>query len=150
MKAEANGNWAKQPYFMCEYEHAMGNSLGSLQDYWDVMESSKYGIGGCIWDWVDQSIYSPADIKSGNLTQNGFNKYVTGYDYPQAPHQGNFLNNGVIGADRAWSAKLDEVKKVYQYVKFTGYSKSAGTVKVKNAYDFITLKGYTLKAGVLE
>ncbi len=150
MKAEANGNWAQQPYFMCEYEHAMGNSLGSLQDYWDVMESSKYGIGGCIWDWVDQSIYSPADIKSGNLTQNGFNKYVTGYDYPQAPHQGNFLNNGVIGADRAWSAKLDEVKKVYQYVKFTGYSKSGGTVKVKNAYDFITLKGYTLKAVVLE
>lgn len=150
MNSEANSNWAQQPYFMCEYDHAMGNSLGSLQDYWDVLESSKYGIGGCIWDWVDQSIYAPSDIQKGVFTQNGFNKYVTGYDYPNAPHQGNFVNNGVIGADRAWSGKLDEVKKVYQYVKFTGYSKTAATVTLKNAYDFITLKGFTLKATVLE
>lgn len=69
INSEANSNWAEQPYFMCEYDHAMGNSLGNLQEYWDVIESSKYGIGGCVWDWVDQAIVSADDIKAGNLTQ---------------------------------------------------------------------------------
>ena len=145
IKSEANNNWAQQPYFMCEYDHAMGNSLGNMQDYWDIIESSKYGIGGCIWDWVDQSIISADDIKAGNLTENGFNKYKTGYDWNDAPHQGNFVNNGVIGADRAWSAKLDEVKKVYQYVKFTGFSNGTKKVTLKNAYDFTNLDNFSLK-----
>ena len=134
---------------MCEYDHAMGNSLGNLQEYWDVIESSKYGIGGCVWDWVDQAIVSADDIKAGNLTQNGFNKYRTGYDWPDAPHQGNFVNNGIIGADRAWSAKLDELKKVYQYIKFT-YNASNNSVALNNCYDFTTLgSGYTLNAQIL-
>ena len=149
IKSEANSNRAQQPYFMCEYGHAMGNSLGSMQDYWDVVESSTYGIGGCIWDWVDQSIISAADQKSGTLTQNGFPKYVTGYDYPDAPHQGNFVNNGVINADRTWSAKLDEVKKVYQYVKFDKYDAATNAVTIRNAYDFTNLHDFSLRATVL-
>ena len=146
---EANSNWAQQPYFMCEYDHAMGNSLGSLQDYWDVIEGSTYGIGGCVWDWVDQSIVSYDDQQAGNLTANGFNKYRTGYDWDDAPHQGNFVNNGVIGADRAWNAKLTELKKVYQYVKFSDYDADANTVKVTNAYDFTTLDQFDLVASIL-
>lgn len=145
IKSEANNNWAQQPYFMCEYDHAMGNSLGNLQEYWDIIESSKYGIGGCVWDWVDQSIIAADDIKAGNLTENGFNKYKTGYDWNDAPHQGNFVNNGVIGADRAWSGKLDELKKVYQYVKFTGFSSGTKKVTLKNAYDFTNLDNFSLK-----
>ncbi len=146
---EANSNWAQQPYFMCEYDHAMGNSLGCLQDYWDVIEGSTYGIGGCVWDWVDQSIVSYEDQNNGDLTANGFNKYRTGYDWNDAPHQGNFVNNGIIGADRAWSAKLTELQKVYQYVKLSDYDASANTVKVTNAYDFISLDRFSLVAGVL-
>ena len=148
VRNDANSNWAQQPYFMCEYDHAMGNSVGNLQEYWNVIESSKYGIGGCIWDWVDQSIVAPADIKNGTLTQNGFNKYVTGYDYPAAPHQGNFVNNGIINADRTWSAKLDEVKKVYQYVKFNKFDAATRTLTLTNAYDFTSLKDKTLSYNV--
>lgn len=148
VRNDANSNWAQQPYFMCEYDHAMGNSVGNLQEYWNVIESSKYGIGGCIWDWVDQSIVAPADIENGTLTQNGFNKYVTGYDYPAAPHQGNFVNNGIISADRTWSAKLDEVKKVYQYVKFNKFDAATRTLTLTNAYDFTSLKDKTLSYNV--
>ena len=146
---DANSNRFGQPYFMCEYDHAMGNSLGNMQDYWDVIKSSKYGIGGCIWDWVDQSIVAADDIKNNQLTENGFNKYVTGYDFPAAPHQGNFVNNGVIGADRAWSAKLDEVKKVYQYIDFEKFDAQTSTLTLRNNYDFTSLKGMTLHAQVL-
>ena len=38
---------------MCEYAHAMGNAVGNLREYWEAMEGSKMGVGGCIWDWVD-------------------------------------------------------------------------------------------------
>ena len=39
-----------KPFFMCEYAHAMGNAVGNLQEYWDVIENHKRLIGGCIWD----------------------------------------------------------------------------------------------------
>ena len=140
-----NNSIGGEPFFLCEYAHAMGNAVGNLQDYWDIIEGSKYGIGGCIWDWVDQSIYDPQAIKNGMLEKNGFPHYTTGYDYP-GPHQGNFCNNGVITADRAWTAKLSEVKKVYQYAKFT-YSN--GVLHIKNKYNFTDLDNFALRYVVL-
>ncbi len=145
----ANSNWRQQPFFLCEYAHAMGQAIGNLQEYWDAIESSRYGIGGCIWDWVDQSIIDAADIKAGNLTKNGFNNYKTGLDYG-GPNQQNFVNNGVITADRAWTAKLTEVKKVYQYVKFATFDKTNKTVMLKNAYVWKNLKDFFLKFTVLQ
>ena len=130
-----NNSIGGEPFFLCEYAHAMGNAVGNLQDYWDIIEGSNYGIGGCIWDWVDQSIYDPKAIKSGELVKNGFPVYTTGYDYP-GPHQGNFCNNGIVTADRAWTAKLTEVKKVYQNVKFT-YSN--GKVMLRNKFNFVDI-----------
>lgn len=147
-EAEANGNWREQPYFMCEYAHAMGNAVGNLREYWDIIESSEYGIGGCIWDWADQSIYAADDIKTGNLKVNGLNKYRTGYDYP-GPHQGNFVNNGLVTAERAWSPELTEVKSVYAYVKFLRYLSASKQLEVKNAYDFTNLDCFYLKYTVL-
>ena len=146
---DANHNWRQQPYFMCEYAHAMGNAVGNLKEYWDIIENSSYGIGGCIWDWVDQSIYAAADIKSGELQVNGHNKYRTGYDYP-GPHQGNFVNNGLIAADRAWSPELTEVKSVYAYVKLQSYSARSKKATFKNLYDFTSLDAFYLAYSVLE
>ena len=145
---DANYNRNSQPYFMCEYAHAMGNGVGNLKEYWDIIESSRYGIGGCIWDFVDQSIYAAEDIKNGNLKVGQHNKYRTGYDYP-GPHQGNFVNNGLISADRAWSPELTEVKKVYQYIKFSDFDKSTRTVKIKNDYDFVSLDKYELRCSYI-
>lgn len=138
-----------KPYFMCEYAHAMGNAVGNLQEYWDIIEGSPYGIGGCIWDWVDQSIYDAQSIKSGELTKNGFNYYMSGYDYP-GPHQGNFVNNGLITADRAWTPKLTEVKRVYQYVKFKGYDATSQMLTLENKYDFTDLNKFVLSYDILK
>ena len=134
-----------QPYFMCEYAHAMGHSVGNLKEYWDVMESSKNGMGGCIWDWVDQAIVKPQDIKDGELKVNGFNKYRNGNDYPEAPHQGNFVNNGIITADRQPTGKLAEVRRIYQHIKFSDVDQTTGTVTVTNKYESINLEGMTLE-----
>lgn len=142
------------PYFICEYEHAMGNSLGGLQEYWDIIESSTGIIGACIWDFVDQSIYNPTKIAAGTLKDsNGFNYYVSGYDYNSTGgvnygFQGNFLNNGLITADRQWSAELAEVKNVYKNVTFSSLSNKKLTIKNKN--NFVNLNKYALQWFVLK
>ena len=138
----ANG----KPYFICEYAHAMGQAVGNLKEYWDVIESSTGIIGGCIWDWVDQSIYKPSDLVNGTKTKNGFHNWASGYDYNSTSginygFQGNFLNNGIITPDRAWTSKLTEVKKVYSNVTF---SKNGSTLTVNNKNCFIDLSGYML------
>jgi beta-galactosidase len=50
-----------RPLILCEYAHAMGNSVGNLQDYWDAIERYKHLQGGSIWDWVDQGIRKKAE-----------------------------------------------------------------------------------------
>lgn len=141
-----------KPYFICEYAHAMGQGLGNLKDYWDVIEPSTRTIGGCIWDWVDQAIYH---VGSDGISKqlNGFNYWTSGYDYNHVNaglgFQGNFLNNGLVTPDRQWTSKLTEVKKVYQYVDFLSLDKQSKALTLKNKYDFTDLKDYTLIYRVL-
>jgi len=54
--AGAGRSTSSKPFIMCEYAHAMGNAVGNLQEYWDVIDTYPRLIGGCIWDWVDQGI----------------------------------------------------------------------------------------------
>ena len=121
-----------KPYFMCEYAHAMGNAVGNLREYWEAMEGSKMGVGGCIWDLVDQSIYPYEAIRDNQLIRNGFPAYITGFDCP-GPHQYNFVNNGLVNGDRKWSAELDEVKRIYQWVGFD-LNKATHQLKLTNKY----------------
>ena len=153
--SKSNGYNGK-PYFICEYAHAMGQAIGNLKEYWDVIESSTGIIGGCIWDWVDQSIYDPEKLVKGQKkSENGFNYWVSGYDYnsiavnwsPVTGFQGNFLNNGIITPDRTWTGKLSEVKKVYQYVKFSDFSASAKSVKIENKYAFMAISSDNFEIG---
>ena len=149
VKAFAKSDSLNQPYIMCEYAHAMGNSIGNLKDYWDEIENGRNVIGGCIWDWVDQSIYFPQAIKKGEFVKNGYPYYAAGYDFP-GPHQGNFMNNGIIQADRKWNDKLAEVKQVYQYIKFLSFNKETQELTVLNKYDFIDLSGFYLEYQIMQ
>ena len=142
-----------KPYFICEYAHAMGQAVGNLKEYWDQIEGSTGIIGGCIWDWVDQSIYDPAKLVKGQKkSDNGFNYWVSGYDYNSTSgvnqgFQGNFLNNGIVTPDRTWTGKLSEVKKVYQYVKFSDFSTSAKSVNIANKYAFMPISSDNFEIG---
>nr|WP_314980095.1 glycoside hydrolase family 2 TIM barrel-domain containing protein [uncultured Prevotella sp.] len=141
--SDANHPSTGKPYFMCEYAHAMGNAVGNLREYWEAIEGSKMGVGGCIWDWVNQSIYPYDAIKNNQLTKNGFPAYITGFDCP-GPHQYNFVNNGLVNADRAWSAELDEVKRIYQWVGFD-LNTEKRQVKLTNKYLDRNLDQFYLK-----
>lgn len=142
-----------KPYFICEYAHAMGQAVGNLKEYWDQIEGSTGIIGACIWDWVDQSVYDPARLVSGQKkSENGFNYWVSGYDYNSTSginygFQGNFLNNGIITPDRTWTGKLSEVKKVYQNVKFSDFSASAKSVNIANKYAFMSISSDNFEIG---
>lgn len=150
--SKSNGANGK-PYFICEYAHAMGQAIGNLKEYWDVIENSTGIIGGCIWDWVDQSIYDPARLVNGQKkSANGFNYWVSGYDYNSTSgvgmgFQGNFLNNGIVTPDRTWTGKLSEVKKVYQYVKFTQPTAYSKSVKIENKYAFMPISSDNFEIG---
>ncbi len=145
-----------KPYFICEYAHAMGQAIGNLKEFWDIIEGSTGIIGGCIWDWVDQSVYDPARLVNGEKKdKNGFNYWISGYDCnsvytywsPAIGFQGNFLNNGIVTPNRTWTGKLSEVKKVYQYVKFSDFNTSAKSVKIENKYAFMPISPDNFEIG---
>ena len=130
MNRYAKDNTKTRPYIMCEYSHAMGNSSGNFQQYWDIIMSSQHMQGGFIWDWVDQ----------GMLTQttDGRSYYAYGGDlggyYLQ--NDENFCANGLVAADRTPHPGLYEVKKVYQNIIFKAKDISKGIVTVFNWFRF--------------
>ena len=132
-------NDPQRPYIQCEYAHAMGNSVGNLQDYWDVMERYDVLQGGFIWDWVDQGLDA--------TTPDGTAYYAYGGDLGGSRLQNdqNFNLNGLVNPDRSPHPALYEVKKVYQYVKFRAYDRASGNLTVYNGYDFRPLKGLRLR-----
>jgi beta-galactosidase len=119
-----------RPLIMCEYAHAMGNSTGNFQDYWDVIEQYPQLQGGCIWDWVDQGIYAKDD--------KGREYWKFGGDFgpENVPSDGNFLCNGLVFPDRKPHPGYWEVKKAYQDVKFKLKNPDNYTVEISNNYFF--------------
>jgi beta-galactosidase len=134
----------KKPLIQCEYAHAMGNSLGNLQDYWDLIESYPSMQGGFIWDWVDQGI----------LTQNdkGEDFWAYGGDLGGAELQNdnNFCLNGIVNPDRTAHPALFEAKKVFQYIKFNDKDVKNGNIEIKNIYDFTNLNEFDFSWSLLE
>jgi beta-galactosidase len=125
-----------RPLIMCEYAHAMGNSTGNFQDYWDVIEKYPKLQGGFIWDWVDQGLLK--------TSENGEKYWTYGGDYgkPGMPSDGNFCLNGLVWPDRTPHPGLFEVKKVYQYVGFEPVDLKSGLIRVTNKYDFTNLSDF--------
>ena len=106
-------DYAKQkkprPMILCEYAHAMGNSVGGLDEYWDLFKTSYQIQGGFIWDWVDQGIMK---------TEDGKNFWGWGGDFgPKGvPSDQNFCMNGIVNPDRTPHPALYQVKYNYQNI----------------------------------
>jgi len=124
-----------KPSIMIEYAHAMGNSVGNLQDYWDIIETYDNLQGGYIWDWVDQSLEYKDDKGKPYLAY--------GHDYhPELPTDGNFLNNGLVDPNRNPHPHLSEVKKVYEPIQFKYLGN--GKVEIENKNFFSDFSDQTL------
>lgn len=136
-------SYSDRPLVLCEYAHAMGNSVGNFKEYWDVIEKHKVLQGGFIWDWVDQGL-----VKTNN---EGIEFWAYGGDFgpPDVPSDGNFCLNGLVEPDRRPKPALEEVKKVHQFIRFalTEQEEADGKngeleVLVKNGYDFTDLDAF--------
>ncbi len=124
-----------RPMIICEYAHGMGNSLGNLQDYWDVMKRHKNFQGAFIWDWVDQTLLQK--------NEKGEPYWAYGGDFPEVvPNDSNFVANGLVQADRSLKPHIWEAKKVYQPVDFEAVDLSSGLFKVINRFGFNNLDRY--------
>jgi Beta-galactosidase/beta-glucuronidase len=136
LEAYAKNEKSDRPLIMCEYAHAMGNSTGNFQDYWNVIEKYPKLQGGLIWDWVDQGIL--------RTDENGEKYWAYGGDFGEegVPSDGNFCINGLTWPDRTTKPGLTEVKKVYQYIGFEPVDLNAGLIKIKNKYDFTNLSEF--------
>jgi beta-galactosidase len=128
-----------RPLILCEYAHAMGNSVGNLQDYWDVIYAYKKLQGGFIWDWVDQGLAAKDD------TGRPFWAFGGDFGPPGIPSDDNFCINGLVFPDRKIHPHIWEVKKVYQYIRAESVDLDKGTFRIHNLYDFTNLKDYALK-----
>ncbi len=99
----------EKPLIAREYAHAMGNSMGNLQEYWDVIYSDSSIAGAAVWDWVDQGLLKmDGDIKY----------YAYGGDYGDKPNLDAFCINGLLAPDRTPHPHYYEVQYVYQPLQF--------------------------------
>lgn len=131
-----------KPCIMIEYCHAMGNSVGNLQDYWNIINAHPNLQGGFIWDWVDQALEYE--------DENGNPYLAYGHDYhPDLPTDGNFLNNGLVDPYREPHPHLEEVKKVYQDINFE-FNIAGQRLMLKNEYFFKSLEDVNIQYSLLE
>ena len=150
-----NAGHGRMPYVMCEYDHAMGNSVGALKEYWDAIRSADNMLGGFIWDWVDQSRATPLpnggwdyyseDYARKNLysEESKGNYYAYGGDWGDWPNDNSFCENGLVSPDRNPQPELSEVK--YQYQNFWFSSMGGGQeVSVYNENGFADLSEFNV------
>jgi beta-galactosidase len=126
-----------KPIMLCEYAHAMGNSLGNFQEYMELFENFSNIIGGFIWDFVDQGLRK--------IDEDGKEYWAYGGDFGDEPNDKNFCINGIFMPDRKPNPSLFEVKKVYQGIKINANDIDNGIFEIINKYHFLSLDFVEIK-----
>jgi len=142
-----------KPFYLCEYAHAMFNSMGSVDIYNELFDKYPALLGGAIWEWQDQGIYNNRDPKHPiTAFGGGFGEY---------PNDQYFIHKGVVFSDRSLKPHYPELKHAYQWVSILPKDLSKGVITIKNRYQFtnlntltgkwiITEDGETLSSGSLQ
>jgi beta-galactosidase len=102
--AHARSDAQRHPLIMCEYSHAMGNSNGTLAEYWDAIESTPGLQGGFIWEWWDHGLVQELP--------DGRTRWAYGGDFGDVPNDGNFCLDGLVWPNRAPKPALWEHKQL--------------------------------------
>ena len=124
----------EKPMIAREYAHAMGNSMGNLQEYWDVIYADSSIVGAAIWDWVDQGLLK----KDGNVAF-----WAYGGDYGDKPNLDAFCINGLLAPDRTPHPHYYEVQYVYQPLTFKR-DEHDGTIRIINRDSFTVPSEYDI------
>lgn len=126
-----------KPFYLCEYAHAMFNSMGSVDDYNDLFDQYPTLLGGAIWEWQDQGIYNDRDP----------NHHITAYGggFGETPNDHYFIHKGVVFSDRSPKPHYPELKHAYQWISVKAKDFATQTFTIKNRYQFISLNGMSAR-----
>jgi beta-galactosidase len=148
----SKANEGTRPLIACEYSHSMGNSNGSLADYWAAFEKYAGLQGGFLWEWIDHGILK--------TTIDGKQYWAYGGDFDDIPNDANFCIDGIVWPDRKPHPALYEFKYLAQPLKVQLSNSSQGNIRITNKQDFsdfrrvngmweLTHNGFVIKHGEL-
>jgi beta-galactosidase len=131
--AHAESGHQRGPLIMCEYSHAMGNSNGTLAEYWEAIERTPGLQGGCIWEWRDHGL--------DQRLPDGRVRSAYGGDFGDLPNDGNFCIDGITFPDRSPKPALWEHRTLALPVRAhaTPADLAAGVLEIESRADFRTL-----------
>lgn len=142
-----------RPLILCEYAHAMGNSVGNFDKYWELIHSHKGIQGGFIWDWVDQGLV--------RKLENGKEVWAYGGDFGERQTDKAFCLNGLLFPDRTPKPALKTIKYHQQGITFKKFDVKTKALTLQNTYTFqaldevnllweVLVEGSTIEKGELE
>jgi beta-galactosidase len=126
-----------RPLIMIEYSHAMGNSNGSLADYWKAIESHHGLQGGFIWEWIDHGFAA--------LAPNGKKYWKYGGDFGDEPSDYDFCCDGLLFPDQTPKPAMEECRQVFSPVRLKPIPGKPFNFSVENCYDFSSLDHVALR-----
>ena len=133
----AKSKKADRPLIMCEYSHAMGNSNGTLAEYWQAIHSLPALQGGFIWEMWDHGL--------DQRLEDGSIRSAYGGDFGEAKHDGNFCCDGMFFPDRSPKPALSEFKYIASPIEIKAKNLKSGRFEIFNKNFFVNLSDYKLK-----
>ncbi|WP_299290331.1 glycoside hydrolase family 2 TIM barrel-domain containing protein [uncultured Mucilaginibacter sp.] len=137
LEKNANDKTLTKPFYLCEYAHAMFNSMGSVDIYNDLFDKYPQLLGGAIWEWQDQGLYNDRNPQHPIIAYGG--------GFGDFPNDHYFIHKGVVFSDRSPKPHYPELKHAYQWVSIRAKDLKNGLVTIKNRYQFINLNGLNAK-----
>jgi len=136
-----------KPFYICEFVHAMFNSMGSLEEYSKVFDNNPEILGGAIWEFQDQALWNKRDPQHPILAYGG--------GFGENPNDHYFIHKGVISYDRSTTGNnvkphYPEMKKAFQWIDTELADPASGLILIRNKYQFINLSGFDISWNVTE
>lgn len=141
-------NWGlTKPLYICEFVHAMFNSMGSLDEYSKAFDDNPEILGGAIWEYQDQALWNKRDPNHPILAYGG--------GFGEFPNDHYFIHKGVVSYDRSTEGNnvkphYPEMKRAFQWIDTELTDPVNGGIQIKNKYQFISLDGFDVAWSLAE
>lgn len=123
------------PFVQCEYVHAMGTGPGGMTEYQDLFDAHPRLMGGFVWEWLEHGIHVDVD---------GIRATMYGGDFGEAVHDGNFVIDGLVAADRTPRSQLADLAAVFAPLVLE-ITPALDSLSVRSRLDFTSSERYELR-----
>jgi beta-galactosidase len=137
LEVAAKDEQLTKPFYLCEYAHAMFNSMGSVDIYNDLFDKYPSLLGGAIWEWQDQGIYNNRNPKHPITAYGG--------GFGEFPNDHYYIHKGVVFSDRSPKPHFPQLKHAYQWITIKEKDLKAKSFTIKNRYQFTNLRSFVGK-----